>query len=103
MNDLFSIEDRIVQAAARGAHAAVAEQLRSIVSPDGTLLVSTTEAGRRLGVSESTVRVQLIPAGDLDVVEGVGRGMKVTVESLNRFVAARSVNKRDSHRMRVVS
>lgn len=57
----------------------------------GELVVSTTEAGRRLGVSRHTV-VKWCELGDLAYVEGDGfRGRMVTVESLRAFVARRTV------------
>lgn len=87
------LEQRLADVAYRGAAAAVREHMRNTASPTGELLVTVTEAGRRLGgVSASYVRDTLIAQGHLDVIEGVGRGTKVTVDSLNRFVAAHAVN-----------
>jgi excisionase family DNA binding protein len=58
---------------------------------DTDLLVSTPEAGRRLGVSRSTI-VALCEAGELTYVEGLGRGRLVTVESLRAYVARNTVD-----------
>lgn len=57
----------------------------------GELVVSTSEAGRRLGVSRCTV-VKWCELGDLTYVQGDGfRGRMVTVDSLRAFVARREV------------
>lgn len=87
------LEQTLADLAYRGAAAAVRDHLRNTASPTGELLVTVDEAARRLGgLSTSYVRDTLIAQGHLDVVEGVGRGVKVTVDSLNRFVAAHAVN-----------
>lgn len=78
---LTDLVDRRIAAALAGAEEA-----------SGELVVSTTEAGRRLGVSRDTV-VKWCELGELVYVEGEGfRGRMVTVESLRAFVARRQVS-----------
>lgn len=90
---MMGLEEQLSDLAYRGAAAAIRDHLRNATSPTGELLVTPAEAGRRLGgLSESYVRDNLIARGHLDVVTGVGRGLKVTVDSLHRFVADRARN-----------
>ena len=86
-----TLEALIEDAAARGAAKAVQSQLRHHEAPaDGVLLVTPKEAGRRLGgLSESYVRDVLMARGEVEVIHGVGRGLKVTVRSLARLVDRR--------------
>lgn len=91
MGHLDEALSRLVeQATARGVAAALAEQAaRADVDGHGELLVSVNEAARRLDVGKDTV-YQLITDGELDTVEGIGRGTKVVVESLRRWVHTRA-------------
>lgn len=59
--------------------------LAGIQTDDQQLLVSTAEAGHRLDVSDERIR-ELLAAGELTAVHGVGRGAKVTVQSLREYV-----------------
>lgn len=55
-------------------------------SVPGPVLVSLAAAGELLSCSWDEVD-RLAKAGEVDVVEGIGRGRKVTVESLHRLVS----------------
>jgi excisionase family DNA binding protein len=68
----------------------VEQLLGDVIARDGQLLVSTSEAGRRMGVSRDTV-VALCEAGELTYVEGIGRGRLVTVESMRDYVSRHAV------------
>lgn len=88
----MTIDDQITAAVTRGVAAALrAARTDEHVSDDGQLLVSYAEAARRLDVSPDTIR-QMVHLGDLDKVEGIGRGGKVTVESLHRWVQGHTTN-----------
>ncbi len=88
----MTIEDQITATVHRAVAAALrAERHEQFADDTGELLVSYAEAGRRLDVSADTIR-QMADLGDLDKVTGIGRGAKVTVESLHRWVKDHTTN-----------
>lgn len=81
----MSIDDtlaRIVRDEVRAA-------LEAVRTDEEQLLLSVEQAARRLDVSDDTIR-ELITAHEIDVVDGIGRGLKVVASSLREYVARRS-------------
>lgn len=88
----MTLDEQIVGIVARAVTAALrAERREQSVDDAGELVVSAAEAGRRLDVHEDTIR-QMVQLGDLDAVYGLGRGMKITVASLRRWVEQHTTN-----------
>lgn len=88
----MTLDEQIVGVVARAVTAALrAERQEQTVDDTGQLVVSAAEAGRRLDVHQDTIR-QMVQLGDLDAVYGLGRGMKVTVASLHRWVEEHTTN-----------
>lgn len=81
-----TLEHAIYTAARQGARDGVAQALEEQGGAQ-QLLVTVAEAADMLGVSKHTVYDELVDTGLVEVVEGLGRGMKITVASLQTHVA----------------